>query len=397
MTQCFSGGFHDLGVPKVIEPNPDWFRAVPEWAFPRNAPPLPAVAGFTSVDENSLAAGCDPDPGPDRWVGYERFVPEALLGIDLFDGRKAGAAQPSYAAAHEAAVMVDQTIDKPRSSSEQYLERWALLIEKLAAEPMLTPAGRKQVETYQQAVNGGLAVATDSEFAAKRALFTRFLARMCEQNRPAANLLQRGTYSDLERAIAAKTRAQPTVNPPRTKLWKDVLRPAWKRAVEAGQVKELTGEALTFERFLLAQEDKGRDVMFKTSWQDPMLNDMYWKSGYAFPSKLDAKKAEAVTRWGAERHGRIMEWARTTTNRAVQDAAGKLATEWLGPSSDEFGPARTLTRETAAERTLFYRRVLAAWAFLINMKERTALSQLHQYIELERTPLPAAPAHRDQT
>jgi hypothetical protein len=46
--------------------------------------------------------------------------------------------------------------------------------------------------------------------------------------------------------------------------------------------------------------------------------------------------------------------------------------------------------ETAVARTLFYRRVLAAWEFLITVNERPALQRLHELIELEHTPLPAS-------
>ena len=388
MTQCYSGDFHFLGAPKVIAPNPGWFRVVPSWAVARDTPALPAVAGFTSVDENSIAAGCDPDPDPDQWAGYERFLPEALLGTDLFDGRKTGAAQPSYAAAHEAAVLADQTIDRPRSTSEQYLERWARLIEKLAAEPGLTPAAKTQVELYQQGVTGGLAEAKDPEFVAERARISRFLAAMDEQNPAMADILQSGSTIELERAVLAEVHAPHRTSGDGHRLWKEVLRPAWKRAVEAGRVKEPAGAALAFERYLLAQEDKGREMIFKDGWRDPILNDLYWRSGYAFPSELDATKAEAITRWGAERRGKIVAWARTSPDRSVQAAAAKLAVEWLDQNA--VPPDRTLSRRTAAERTLFYRRVLAAWAFLINLKEATALAQLHRYIELERTPLPAA-------
>lgn len=42
----------------------------------------------------------------------------------------------------------------------------------------------------------------------------------------------------------------------------------------------------------------------------------------------------------------------------------------------------------AAERVLFYRRVLAAWAFLDTMKDSDALAKVVQLTQLERTPLP---------
>ena len=175
MTQCHSGGFHHLGVPRTVQPNADWFTAMPDWAAPEEAEPLPLAAGFTAVNEESLAAGCDPDPDPDNWAGYERYVPEALLGIGLFDGRKIGPGLPSYAAAHEAAVLIDQTIDKPRSSSEQYLERWAALIERLSGESTLTSEANAAVAAYRRAVDTGLAEAPDATFAAKCAQFARFV------------------------------------------------------------------------------------------------------------------------------------------------------------------------------------------------------------------------------
>jgi hypothetical protein len=40
----------------------------------------------------SVASGCVADPDPVNWEGYERFVPQALLGRDLMTGGAAGAA-----------------------------------------------------------------------------------------------------------------------------------------------------------------------------------------------------------------------------------------------------------------------------------------------------------------
>jgi len=51
---------------------------------------------------------------------------------------------------------------------------------------------------------------------------------------------------------------------------------------------------------------------------------------------------------------------------------------------------KTLSKATAAERALFYRRVLAAWEFLIAVNEKPALARLRELTELERTPLPLA-------
>lgn len=394
MTQCHSGGFHFLGLERQLWPDEGWFTEVPaKWRQMTVTMPPPPVAGFTAVDEASLAAGCDPDPDPDKWAGYERFVPEALLGIGLFDGKRIGAGLPSYAAAHEAAVLVDQTIDKPRSTSEQYLEQWAGLIEKLEGEPALQPAVKEAIAAYRQAVDAGLAENADPAFAARRAQFARFIARMTEQTRRAEKMISAGTRAELERAMGPAERREGRPRPPaggpneRARLWKEVVRPAWKAAVETKKVKGLKGAALTFERRLLAAEDKGREIMFARGWQNPILNDIYWSSGYAYPEKLNKKSAEAVSRWGAQRRAKIGEWARASQDAKIAEAAARIfPPPRAGAPFDP--PPRTLSAKIAAERTLFYRRALAAWDFLLAMNHTAALDELHRLIALENTPLP---------
>lgn len=391
MTQCHSGGFHFLGIPREVLPEQDWFNGlIPDWAAPLDAAPPPQVAGFTATDENSLAAGCDPDPDPDRWAGYERFVPEALLGTDLFTGDRVRAALPSFAAAHHESVLVDQTIDKPRSTSEQYLERWATLVERLATEQSLTPTVRAAVAAYARAVDTGLADGpAGGDLAARRGQFAAFIRRMTEQNTALADLIERGDRAALERAVGTGggRPSQPSSSRPASPLateWKEVVRPAWKAAVEAGEVVELQGAALAFEKYLLAQEERGRDVMFPRGWQNPMLNDIFWQSGSAIPAEKDPAKALAVARWAAERRAKIAAWAEASSDESIKAAGGRLK-----PRTPNFGGPRTLSPRIAAERTLLYRRTLAAWAFLRAVGHEPALAELRRLIALESQPLPS--------
>ena len=159
-----------------MTPNPKWFTTVPDWAAPKGEPPVfPRAAGFTATDERSLAAGCQADPDPERWVGYERYVPEVLFGMDLFKLEKTDKGLRSFAEAHEAATLVDQTIDKPYSTSEQYLERWASLIEtRLAKSTNLTDKVKRAVAAYQRNVDGATPKEPDLAFRQRQALFRRF-------------------------------------------------------------------------------------------------------------------------------------------------------------------------------------------------------------------------------
>ena len=407
MTQCHSGGFHYLGLPREIAAPAAWFANAVVGGTRPAPPPFLRAAGFTATDEESLAAGCEPDPDPEKWAGYERFVPESLLGLDLFTLEPTGTALHSFAEAHEAATLVDRTIDKPRATSEQFLERWAQTIEKVVGNPTgLSASAAKAVQAFNQAVDTGRIQSADLRVREKSAEFEHFTSRLIEQNASLKTLLLSGTRKQLEEAIgpAASRPGAPGGRGGRgggsaetRTAWRDVVRPAWKTAVLAGDVKQLPAAAVGFEKRLLELEDGGRDFMTAQGGGNPMLNEIYWRSGYAFPDKLDRAKAEAVAQWAVERRRIVAEWA-----KASADAKIRAAGETLGvggarrPVAAAPAPGqgrsnvstRPLSRKTAAERVLFYRRTLAAWECLVALNERGALEQLQTLIELEHTPLP---------
>lgn len=395
MTQCHGGGFHDLGLAREMIPPRAWFvGAPPAWAVGQSPGVRLRIAGFTATDEASPAAGCDADPDPERWAGYERFLPESLLGLDLMSGQARGRGAGSFAAAHEAATLVDRTIDKPRSTSEHYLEAWAQLIEtRLTSELRLAPSVRSAVEAFHRAVERGHVEANDAALRERQAQFEGFIQRMIEQSPPSRSVLLTGTRQQLDATIKGRgERGGGGGRGPRRasmtdlrKTWADTLRPAWKTAVLGGHVKELNGAALAFEKRLLKLEDDGRNLLLTRGGgtSSALLNEIYWASGYAEPASLNRAKAEAIARWGAERRSRIVAWAKTSARADVRAAAEKI-----GPSptlADE--PPRALSPRTAAERVLFYRRVLAAWEFLVALRAETALSELRTLIELERLPV----------
>jgi hypothetical protein len=414
MTQCHAGGFHYLGVPRAMTPNPKWFTMVPDWAAPKEQTAFPQVAGFAACDEFSPAAGCDPAPNADEWAGYERFVPERLFGIDMFTMAPAGEPLHSFAEAHVSATLVDRTIDNPYSTSEQYLERWANLVEtRLSKEPNVTAKVKKAVAAYQRTVDGAMPKGSDQAFRERQTLFRRFIEKLIDQNPGVKELLRTGTRKDLEEAIDPKSRAQdqdaprqPTAqqqrqgrrrgggaSPEMRKLWNETVRPAWAAVVESNQATNVLGGALDFEKYLLGQEAEGRDYFFARRGGS-LQEEVFWHSGYSDPRTVDLEKAEAVARWGVERRKKILAWAKSEDDNALRDAAEKLlqSRPQRRPNPPPENPSHIspepVSEETAAERTLFYRRVLAAWEFLLAVNERPALVRLRDLTELERTALP---------
>jgi hypothetical protein len=401
-TCCHAGGFHHLDVPRAVAANPTWFRGLQpvECADWTDAVAPTRAAGFTATTEDSLAAGCNPDPDPEKWLGYERHFPEALLGIDLMLGTKKGAALPSFAAAHEAATLVDRTIDKPFSTAEAWLERYAALIETAVAEsPALTPAVRTAVEHFQQIVNGQSPGLMDAAFVAQEAQIARFVEALGEQNPSSAALLKTGTRAELEKAIGPKAgngggggRRGGGADSTR-KLWTDTIRPAWKAALVAKKVAGVPEAARGFELRLIGLEEKNPSRVFLPGDRNAVRNELFWASSYAIPAQADLKKAAIIARWEAGRREAVLDWARNSSDGTVRAAAVK----WGGPArTGPAGVARTregpspAARKEALQRALFYRRILGAWAFLIEVDERGALSRLAALQALEQIPLPSA-------
>jgi hypothetical protein len=422
MTQCHSGGFHYLSIPHELAPNRAWFQRVPAWvaSVPKAPAPL-RIAGFTATDELSVASGCDAEPTEQEWEGYERALPERLLGVNLLTGKPLSPPARSLAEAHDAAVPDDRTVDNPFATSEQFLERWATLIEtRLAWETNLVPRVRHRVEAFFRALDGAPIRQSDRAFRERETVFRGFTRKLAAQLPEHERLVLAGTRADLIKAggappeetdAAAEAQdaasASPEagaggrrgrVTPEMKRLWNEVLRPAWISAVGDGSAAGILGAATDFEQYLLLEEQGGRELFFARRGE--LQADVFWHSGYWNPQTVVPEKAEAVVRWGSERRSRILSWARNSSDAALRAAAAKLTpARPRRPRPDaatraDSPPAapEPIGLDTAASRVLFYRRVLAAWDFLLSVNERPALARLQELREIEKTVVRGFPA-----
>jgi hypothetical protein len=455
MSQCFSGGFHYLGLPRQIALNSAWFTHLPAWGQTRDGfQDMPPAAGFTATNDHSVASGCTSDVSADRWAGYERYFPENLLGLDLFTLKAGGLpARASFYDAHVLAMQADQTIDKPRSTSELYLALWAQAIARMEQESTLKDAVKKQLAGFRDTMNGKEAQVPNAAFQQRQQEYRAYIARMIELNPALADLAgvdqnqlkaalhppgaTMGGYAQQDEGVqsdddADETKMLDTQLPQR--LWERDIVPAWQKAVEAGEIKELPATLVAFELELLKQETSSRRGRWAYAAADVGVDPrrlIYFYSGYASPATFDPAQAKAVLAWVGRRKQAIIDWARASSTSRVHAAAetyalwthdggGEDATK-ANAAAAKVQAARTLRdsfalqlihglfsglqgladaregavranlpREVAAERILFYREVLAAWQFLLNVDERPALAHVAALTDLERTGLPAA-------
>ena len=428
MSQCFSGGFHYLGLPREETPEPTWFTRPPAWTRPVSSPhELPLVAGFTATDDQSFASGCTSDVSADKWAGYERYMPENLTGLDVFT-LKPGALpmRPSLYDAHVQAVLMDQTIDKPRSTSEQYLKDWAQTLERMEQAPDLAATVKPALAHFRQVLDGAAPQTADAALQARAEEFRRYTERMIQAN-PNLKDLVHAPQRELEWAIrpgpprssSSRARRYPDNDTSEDmsdqmlifSLLRKTIEPAWQHALAAGELSKLPAPVQAYERDLAsfrestaASEHTGdATASSPASTIDPDLFS-YFESGYADPATFDPARAKIIADWDSRRYHAILHWAKKSDDQKVKAAAivilGLMPDSPFDQDANETPPADAgkkpspkplrPSRDIAAARLLLYRQVLASWQFLLEMKDKPALERVAALTQLERSPLPVA-------
>lgn len=132
MSQCFSGGFHQMSVTS-------------SGGYPTADVNL---CGFTAITEDTTASGCTPDVDGPGYKGYERFFTQQLVGRDVVTGATLSRAG-SVVLAHQNAMDQDPTKDIPISTSDYLLREWAERVKAASFKPRSSgslAAARKAID-----------------------------------------------------------------------------------------------------------------------------------------------------------------------------------------------------------------------------------------------------------
>ena len=345
MSQCFSGGFHQLFEP--------------------------GIAGFSSTDGQSIAAGCVAAPEV-AWSGYARVFPEALTGRRLDDGTVLHAGLESLNAAHALASLADLTLDLPQASSEVFLVNWLLQ----------HPACAQQGLPRQLLDGVGPAPEFLQSLAASYTAFIRQLEGRAEA--PAQGDLYSSPYAALEALDAAASDPSPraTPTPAQRAAWL-TIRPHWKAALlKSDPAPPESPSVRAFELGLIAAEAQNTTRDFTPGFPEVLLQELYRATGGYLPAS-NPQLAVELSEWCALRQTYIAGWAKRSHELELPGAGVALSKGAHSQLND--GAARGWIR-----RVLFHRRVLAAGAALLASGDQASMARFKELRAVEETPLPFA-------
>ena len=261
MSQCFSGGFHQMSVQSS------------------GGVPIANVnlCGFTAVTEDTVASGCTPDVDGPGYKGYERFFTQQLTGIDVVTGKPMPyARKTSVREAHYAAAAEDTTKDIPLSTSEYYLRVWSTIIANKKYEPRnentnLEGAQKAFFDVYDLKVSREEAIKMAgplSDIAADMGRHLDAQVKLINNTDPTLKaVIASGTNQQLNNRKADIISKLETVDAEieeletvASRVYSKVLLPSWAELVKNGEKIGLTATELGIEKTLLNIELQGRST-----------------------------------------------------------------------------------------------------------------------------------------
>jgi hypothetical protein len=190
MSQCYSGGFHKMSV-------------ADGGLYPRANP---RICGFTAVPEDTTASGCTADVDGPNYQGYERYFTQQLTGLDVVSGERLRPPRGSMKEAHEQATLEDYTKDIPLSTSDYYLWKWALAINKKDFVPRTKAIGAQAALSVLDSVKVGAHALNDPLYLAKEKFVDRAktaIVRLHPELEPRIN----GSLTELAEVVNAMSEA----------------------------------------------------------------------------------------------------------------------------------------------------------------------------------------------
>lgn len=364
MSQCFSGGFHQMSVSETG----DYPQANPN------------VCGFTAITHDSWASGCSPDVDGPSYQGYERSFTEQLTGYDYVNHKQIRPPRWSFQEAHENAILEDMTVDIPLATSEYYLWRWS---EKMKQDGFVPRVDVSEMSVQNSLFDGEhfQHQSKDKEFHRKNELYQKMIHQIQKQF-PQETMDLSADMAVLERAVRDLKSQMQDVDQKIAQLstdventFQNVVFQSWLNQQINGWSLPETEKNLETELVRLDQSTQHDGERIYSTYHLPIL----WKTNPEL-AKVHSLYLQKRSQYMAQM---ALKNASFETIAEIEAMNGmKKAIDRLSEDSYQISKLHGLHR-----RVLIYRQALGAWAALETMKDQAALTELSGLLLCEKTRL----------
>ncbi len=364
MSQCYSGGFHQLSVTD------------------KNGYPTanPKICGFTASTPDHYASGCTATADGPSYQGYERSFTEWYTGISIPTGEMIRNPATNMFSAHQNAVLEDKTVDIPLTTSDYYLLQWAELFDSKNFKSRISGYSGSYVKNIYKNYLKYL-VTNNKDYNQFKHLIERdqklIMAKYPKDRRFFSLTLdgQKKYISNFEKDIAAKNLEVKQKNFFLfNTLMVNTIYPMWRPYVENHSVPGLTSKQYKMEDELYFPIVDNK--MLLEPFQAPMLFLQYLA--------IHENDSDLVD-YNENRFDIIESFAINQNLDSLANAV-KDAQDLSNQIDQKNDQISQLEKEKQLLRRVYlYKTALAAWSTLIKINDKVALRDLAGLISCEHS------------
>ncbi|WED44283.1 hypothetical protein [Legionella cardiaca] len=364
MSQCYSGGFHQLSV-KLKNGYPS--------ANPR-------ICGFTATTPDHYASGCTADADGATYQGYERSFTEAYTGTSIVNGQKLNAPSKDIFTAHQQAILDDMTVDIPISTSDYYLLLWAdyFMKDQFASRNanLNQQAIQKKFNNYRDELKS-IDNPDLKQFANLSKANENKIISIIPEAKEFAQLslaVQTKEITELEQQIKEQGDELESIWDGMMNLYSNTINAQWRESLKQHQTANLNPKIYQFE------QEFYQVIIKQGLYKHPFQLDMYYLQYLSAKNNdkdlIDYQKnrLETIKKWAMEKHNPTLVYAidyYQTLDKRQQQLQDTIAEKEKN--------------KQLLKRILTYNKIIAAWVTLIKINDKIALDELQGLLDCEHS------------
>ncbi|WP_238585451.1 hypothetical protein [Legionella steigerwaltii] len=366
MSQCYSGGFHQLSV-KLKNGYPS---------------ANPKICGFTAATPDHYASGCTADADGATYQGYERSFTEAYTGTSILTGQKLKDPTKNLFTAHQQAILDDMTVDVPISTSDYYLLLWADYFLKDQFSSRISNFNQHAIQkifnNYQNELQSIKNQDLDQFVDLSKANETKIISLFPEAKKFAqlSIVLQTKKINELQQQIKEQGDELEATWDGMMNLYSNVINAPWNQSLKQHQITLLNTKIYQFE------QEFYQAIMKQGLYKHPFQLDMYYLQYLSAKNNdkdlVDYQKnrLQFIKQWAAEKHNPTLVYAINyyqSLDKKQQQLQNIIA--------------KKEKEKQLLKRILTYNKIIAAWVTLIRINDKTALAELQGLLDCEHSEL----------